>query len=102
MNEPCTAEHIRITKKGDELRIGVSPQLVVNLKDQKNYIEAEGMKIPYKKEVHFSDDLLAGKRENVFQTAVRYYYRQACNVAEGMEAARKYKEKANFTVREIK
>ncbi len=95
------AEHIRTTRRGDELRIGVSPQLVVDLKNQKNYIEVEGIKIPYKKEVHFSDDLLAGKRKNVYQTAVRYYYRQACDVAEGMEAAVKYRKRANFTVREI-
>lgn len=38
-------------------------------------------RIPYKREVSLSPDLLCGKRENVYATAVRHYYQQACEVA---------------------
>ena len=83
--------------KGDLLIIGKD---VVNLKSQENYIETGSRKIPYRKKIQFSRDLLEGKRQNVFQTAVRYYYQQACQVAEGMRIAQQYRLKANRTVRE--
>lgn len=93
---------IEIKRQGNSIVIGDSPQLVVDLKTQKNYIRVEGMEIPYRRKIEFSDDLLAGKRKQVMDTAVRYYYRQACEVAEGIKAARAYREKINTTVREIK
>ena len=101
LKESCTADQIKVIRTGDILRIGVSPQVIVNLENQENYIEINGRRMPYKKEIHFSDDLLDGKRKNVYRTAVRYYYRQACAVAEGMAAAVEYRKKANFTVRKI-
>ena len=44
--------------------------------------------------------MLEGKQQSVFQTAVRYYYQQACQVAEEMKIAEQYRMKANRTVRE--
>ena len=93
-------EHVKVERKQDILTIGTSPKLVVNLKSQENYIETEARKIPYRRTIQFSRDLLEGKRQNVFQTAVDYYYRQACEVAEGMKIAEQYREKANRSVRE--
>lgn len=93
---------IEIKRQGNYIVIGDSPQLIVDLRTQKNYIRVEGMEIPYRRKVEFSDDLLAGKRKQVMDTAVRYYYRQACEVAEGMKVAKAYREKMNTTVREVK
>ncbi len=93
---------IELKREGDILMIGESPQLVVDLKTQNNYIKVKNRRIPYYKKVVFSDDLLAGKRENVFRTAVNYYYSQACDVAAGIEVAEAYREKANTTIREIR
>lgn len=93
-------KNVEVQLKGDLLIIGKDPRLVVNLKSQENYIETGGRKIPYQKKIQFSRDLLGGKRQNVFQTAVRYYYQQACQVAEGMRIAQQYRLKANRTVRE--
>lgn len=93
-------KNVEVQLKGDLLIIGKDPRLVVNLKSQENYIETGSRKIPYQKKIQFSRDLLGGKRQNVFQTAVRYYYQQACQVAEGMRIAEQYRLKANRTVRE--
>ena len=82
-------KNVEVQLKGDLLIIGKDPRLVVNLKSQENYIETGGRKIPYQKKI-----------QNVFQTAVRYYYQQACQVAEGMRIAEQYRLKANRTVRE--
>lgn len=95
-------EKIYMKKQGDTVIIGESPQLVVDLKTQNNYIKTKNRTIPYYREVAFSEDLLAGKRENVFNTAVNYYYHQACEVVIGIEAAEAFREKANRTIREIK
>lgn len=95
-------EEIQVKYEKDRLLIGETPLLVVDMENQNNYIEVNGRKIPYRKEIRLSKDLLEGKRKNVFQTAVNYYYRQACSVAEGVLAAEKYREKANGTIREIK
>lgn len=93
---------IAVERRGNILVIGDDPQLVVDLKDQKNYIKVENRKIPYHREVALSEDLLSGKREKVFETAVKYYYKQACNVAEGMQFVERYCSKMNTTIREIK
>lgn len=95
-------EEIRVKRKGDTLRIGDTPQLVVDLKTQKNYIIAQGKHIPYQREVAFSEDLLQGKRLNVFQTAIKYHYQKACEVAEGMRIAEVYRSKVNKETREIR
>jgi hypothetical protein len=95
-------KHIPVTKQGNILRIGKSPQLIVNLDTQENYIETSGQVIPYHKQVHFSPDLIRGERAEVFQAAVKYYYGQASTVAEGMKYAEVYRGKANTTVREVK
>lgn len=93
---------ITIKKSGDTMIIGDHPQLVVNLKNQKNFINVNGKKIPYKREVAFSKDLLEGKRKAVFDTAIKHYYRQACQVAEGYLFVEKYIPQVNTTNREIK
>lgn len=93
---------IKVERNGNILAIGDDPQLIVDLKEQKNYIKAQDRTIPYYREVAFSEDLLSGKRKEVFETAVNFYYRQACNVAEGMKAAEQYRLKANTSVREVK
>lgn len=93
---------LRVERKENILTIGVEPQLIVDLKKQKNYIKMQDRMIPYYREVAFSDDLLSGKRKPVFETAVNYYYRQACSVAEGMKAAEQYRSKMNTSVREFK
>lgn len=93
---------ILVKLDGDKMYIGEIPRLVVDLKNQQNYIETKDRKIAYHREVLFSKDLLEGKREQVFQTALNRYYRQACEVAAGMEIAEMYREKANTTIREMK
>ena len=84
---------IEMQRDGNRLIIGDSPQLLVNLDTQENYIVAGGRKRPYLKEVTLSRDLLEGKRRKVLETAVNYYYLQACKVAEGMIAAETYRDK---------
>lgn len=93
---------IRVKIDGDIMYIGNKPKLVVDLKNQQNYIEMKDRKIAYNREVLFSKDLLEGKREQVFQTALNRYYHQACEVATGMEFAEKYRAKANTKIREVK
>lgn len=83
---------------GEKLYIGDSPKLIINLKTQKNFICYEEENIPYKKEIRISPDLLQRKRPEVFQTAVKYYYQQACEIAEGIQIAREYGNKANRTI----
>lgn len=83
-----------------KLYIGDMPQIIVNLETQENFIRTEERLISYKKRIELSPDLLEGKRANVLQTALEYYYTQACEVAEGMKIAEEYRKKANLTVRE--
>ena len=87
-----------VEMEGDRLYIGDSPQLVVNLKTQKNFIRCKNENIPYKKEIRLSPDFLEGKRPEVFKTAVGYYYQQACEIADGIQIARAYGRKANRTI----
>lgn len=94
-------KEISVKKEGMVLKIGKNPELIVNLADQKNFIKVDDTLIPYKKEVLLSKDLLAGKRKNVFDTAIKYYYRQACAVAEGIAAAKEYRLHCNTTIREF-
>lgn len=75
---------------------------MVDLKSQQNYIKIQERKIPYQREVALSEDLLSGKRKAVFDTAISHYYRQACQVAEGIEIAEAYRMEANTTSREVK
>lgn len=84
------------------MTIGDAPQLIVDLKNQNNYIAVQGKKIPYKREVVLSKDLLNGKRRNVYETAVRYYYDQACQIAKGIQIAEAYRPVMNTVTREIK
>lgn len=84
-------ENVKFTRDGDKLIIGDDTQLIVDLKNQRNYIKAQGQLIPYYKKVLFSDDLLAGRRKQVMNTAVRYYYHQACEVAKGLGIAKDYR-----------
>lgn len=93
---------VTVMRSGDTLVIGEQPQLIVDLKEQNNFICVKDKKIPYKREVAFSEDLLEGKREAVFDTAVRHYYHQACLVAEGYLFAEKHLPQMNTTIREVK
>ena len=95
-------KNIGIQRQKDRLIIGDMPQLVVDLKDQNNYIITQDRTIPYRSRVELSADLLAGKREAVMRTAINYYYAQACQVAEGMKIAEEYRRKVNIKVREIR
>lgn len=52
--------------------------------------------------MELSGDLPAGKRQNVLETAVGYYYEQACSIAEGLQIAKAYRQHANTAMREIK
>ncbi len=88
-NSSCN-KPISVRQEGDEIYIGDMPQLVVNLKNQQNYIVCQGNKIAYHREIRLSNDLLSGKRKNVFDTAVSHYYRQACEVARGKQLAEVY------------
>lgn len=83
---------IKICREGNRLLIGESPQLIVNLDSQENYILVGETLRPYYREVALSKDLLEGKRSNVLESAVRYYYDQACRIAEGMLAAEAYRK----------
>ena len=83
---------------GEKLYIGDSPKLMIDLKTQRNFIHYKGEEIPYKKEIRISPDLLQGKRPEVFETAVKYYCQQACEIAEGVQIAREYGKRANRTV----
>lgn len=96
------AQSIPVAIDGDKIYIGEEPQLVVDLIKQDNYIKLRGREIAYRREVKFSADLLSGKRENVRNTAIAYYYRQACETAKGIEAAEGYRGKVNRTIREKK
>lgn len=93
---------VTVKRSGDTMIIGEQPQLIVNLKDQNNFISVEGKKIPYKREVAFSEDLLEGKRKEVFETAIKHYYHQACLVAEGYLFVEKHLPQMNTTIREVK
>lgn len=95
-------QEIQVTREENILTIGKAPQLIVDLKNQRNYIEYDSKKVPYQREIVFGEDLLEGKRKNVFQTAIRYYYEQACKFVEGLQIAEAYRSKANTTTREIR
>lgn len=87
--------NVKVTVFPDKLVIGESPRLVVDLSGKGNYIETEHQRIPYKKQIRLSRDLLEGKRGNVLQTAAAYYYEQACGVARGYQMLEELRRKAN-------
>ena len=72
---------IRMRREGSKLFIGESPQLIVDLETQENYIRTGDRLIEYHRKVGLSPDLLAGKRANVLETALKAYYMQACETA---------------------
>ena len=84
--------------QGNKLYIGEAPVLVVDMQTQENYVHYEKEDIPFKKEVKLSPDLLQGKRPEVLNTALNYYYQTACEIAEETRIAREYGERANRTV----
>lgn len=91
---------INVKRDGNILTIGDTPQLVVDLENQKNYIAFADNQVPYHQEIVFSEDILSGKRENVFQTAVNYYYEQACEFIKGIKIAEEYRPFVNKSTRE--
>lgn len=93
---------LTVKRSGNTLVIGEQPQLIVDLKEQKNFIYVNDKKIPYKKEVALSEDLLEGKRKDVYESAVKHYYREACRVAEGYLFVEKHLQQMNTTIREVK
>lgn len=94
-------EKVKAQVQDDKLIIGESPKFIVDLKDGSSYIQVHNQKIPYMKKIRLSEDLLSGKRNNVFETAVSYYYDQACKVTEGYRTAALYREIANVNRKEI-
>ena len=86
-------EKIPWKREGSRLLIGVEPQLIVDCDTQENFIRTDGRLRAYHREVKISRDLLEGKRANVMQSALRYYYDQACRILEGMNEAEKYRKK---------
>lgn len=95
-------ETLSVKRNGSKMVIGDMPQLIVDLDNQDNYLVVNGKKIPYQREVNLSADLLSGKRKNVYATAIRHYYCQACEVAEGIRVAEAYRPTMNTTTREVK
>ena len=93
---------LTVKRSRNTLVIGEQPQLIVDLKEQKNFIYVNDKKIPYKKEVALSEDLLEGKRKDVYESAVKHYYREACRVAEGYLFVEKHLQQMNTTIREVK
>lgn len=77
--------------EGDKLYIGDMPQLIVDLKTQNNCIVYQGGTIAYHRDIELSNDLLMGKRKNVLDTAINYYYTQACQVVKGKQIADSYR-----------
>lgn len=61
------------TKERILLIIDDMPQLVVDLKNQDNYIIIQDMAIPFHTRIGLSADLLAGKWENVLHTTVNFF-----------------------------
>lgn len=94
-------EKVKAQVQDNKLTIGESPEFIVDLKDGSSYIQVHNQKIPYMKKIRLSGDLLSGKRKNVFETAVSYYYDQACKVAEGYRIAALYRETANVNRKEV-
>lgn len=92
---------VKVQVRDDKLIIGESPELIVDLKDGSSYIQVHNQKIPYMKKIRLSEDILNGKRKNVFETAVSYYYDQACKVAEGYGAMAAYWENADVCRKEV-
>lgn len=76
-------KQIQVQRTGSKLEVGIHPKLVIDLDGGENYIETECQKIPYRKNIRISQDLLRGKRNNVMQTVMNHYYAQACNIADG-------------------
>lgn len=85
-------ENVRIQVLHDKLIVRDMPRLVIDLNGRKNDIETEQQKIPYRKSIRVSKDLLQGKRANVMQTVMMYYYWQASHIAEGYERQADYRE----------
>lgn len=81
---------IKITD--DKIEVGSSPKLVIDLKNQHHMIDYQEKKIPYHVDIRLSPDLLRGQRRNVFQSAMTYYYGQACQFAEDLKVAQAYRK----------
>lgn len=95
-------EKIKIQVIHDKLIVGEIPRLVIDLNGGENYLETENQKIPYRKKIGISRDLIQGKRSNVMQTAMMYYYQQASRIAEGYKKIADYHDRINIDVKEIR
>lgn len=78
---------------GNTILVGNAPRLVIDLAGGAHYIEDSGERIPYKREIQISPDLLRGERGNVLQTAMEFYYSQACDVVSSYKKLADYKKK---------
>lgn len=47
--------------------------------------------VSFHRDIELSNDLLMGKRKNVLDTAINYYYTQACQVVKGKQIADSYR-----------
>lgn len=88
-------EKPEILREGDTFIIGESPRLIVNIKGSPNYIVTDTQRIPFRKEICLSPDLIRGERENVLKTALTFYYDQACSIVRGYQMAAACRKRAN-------
>lgn len=104
-----TIEHILDVYLPEELPVGCMPngQFLCDwwreraIPESRSGILMGKTRIPYRKEIRFSPDLLRGERKNVMRTALEFYYGQASDIAEGYELAAAYRKKANLQIREL-
>lgn len=90
---PVNKKEIKVEKNDNGFIIGESPKLVVNLKTGEHWIFLGEKRIPYRKKIVFSEDLLDGKRQPVLETVIRYHYEKACEISRNMVKAEEYRRK---------
>lgn len=89
---PISKKEIKVEKNENGFVVGESPKLVINLKTEEHFIVMGERKIPYRNQIAFSEDLLRGKRQAVLETAIRYHYEKACEIAQNMVKAEEYRK----------
>lgn len=90
---PVNKKEIKVEKKNIGFVVGEFPKLVINLQTGEHWIFLGEKKIPYKKKIAFSEDLLHGKRRSVLETAIQYHYEKACEIARNTVKAEAYRRK---------
>lgn len=86
-------EHISFKISGHKIDVGSSPRLIIDLESQDHILENHGETTAYRAQIHLSPDLLRGERSQVLQSAINYYYWQACQFTEDQTAAQAYRKR---------